>query len=236
MPTRAIPPRDKGPAKNSTWHYYQDGYKDPIQAQSYEGLIDAITKFRVDQDLIVGEPEADFEAYLKEKFPSFERNNLRNSTPPAVTTYASDQRNIMDRVRMWVKQIKTDKARALVERTPWKLVPLETAQQRASVCLQCEANRTIATVSLCAPCIVALDRNVTALNEARTSGNGGLGACTALAHDNRLCVHLPEEELTRSRSKLDSATPEKCWLRKSDPPAGATYESEENSQPVFPST
>jgi hypothetical protein len=199
--TTRVVPRRSAKAPNHTWHYFQEGFEDPIVGQSFDELVDAVLQFRIDHELDTGDPENDVENYVRNLANGAARANKR--TPTAEDQQREDQRSLLDKVRTWSK---------LAKNHPWQNEAQSVAEKRASTCAACPANRAVEAASSCAPCISALNRAQVILTSNRTT-EAKPGVCTSIFQDNRVAAFMPKAELARSISMINDETPEACWLR-----------------------
>lgn len=200
MPTRVVPPRDSR-APHSTWHYYQPGFVEPIQAQGYEDLIKAIENFRLRNEIEMGDPEKDVQNYLRHRYPRLSKpiGPDKAKKSPAM---ARTSRTLIDEVRLWSK---------LAKQRAWKNIPQKQANKRSAVCINCPSNRPVNEITHCTPCVSALNRTQVILTQGKAPADP-IGICTTCMQDNRVAVFMPKEELERSLKWVEE-TPKECWLR-----------------------
>lgn len=182
------------------WRYEQP-FKDGIQripprgdAGSADRLVEQVKTFRAHAHIDMGDPELDIAIYIKKNSPINNRfPNKRDKEAPRVKS-----RPIIERIR--------DNLLTLGSRTP-KLVILDDAEQRASVCSECPQN--IKWMTGCVPCCEEIKSRGQNLRQAASAPTDGLGACRL--HD----FYLPAVTFV-DRDELADAHPDApafCWMK-----------------------
>ena len=173
---------------------------EPIRAPTYQGLIDAVIKFRADNVIPIGDVRAEVDQYICTTFPrmchQFEgvaRIEIQHSVSP-IRTLTDDMIQTMDR--------------QLQDHSTEELELKQEAQRRADICAGCRYN--VRWNSNCGSCVEAVNRMSAILR----AGNAvvherELRACQILRHENRSAVWLRMEKIGKSPD-----LPGYCWARR----------------------
>ena len=192
------------------WHYIQFnphiGATQRIESHSCVDLIQAIVDFRMTNQIPIGDPLADLEAYVCQTFPSF-----CHSIPGAIVSVqvsvsserSSTPQSFVDRVVDWMEHQLNDVSPAI-------LVLEHTALERAAICEKCPKNLNWKTA--CSTCNGNVDRLATLIRQGnRLVRDMKLKACAVTGQENRTAVWLKEDRLD---STNDTNAPAECWLRR----------------------
>jgi len=173
---------------------------EPISAQTYRSLIDAVIKFRADNVIPIGDVKAEIDQYICTAFPrmchQFEGVSRIDiaSEPSPIKTLTDDMIQTMDG--------------QLQDHSTEELELKQEAQRRASICAGCQYN--VRWNSNCGSCVEAVNRMSTILR----AGNSlprerDLRACQILRHENRSAVWLRIDKI-----KTNPDLPGFCWARR----------------------
>lgn len=172
----------------------------PIRATSYKDLINAVTKFRADNIIPIGDVKAEVDEYICTNFP---RMCHRSQADISVTVDMPNthMKTVTDRM------IQTMDAQ-IREHSIEELELKQEAQRRAEICRRCRFN--VRWNTGCGSCREAVNRMSMILR----SGNSvpherELHACQILGHENRSAVWLKLEKIGRSPE-----LPGFCWARR----------------------
>lgn len=192
---RAVPPFG--------WHYPEESDGEPIKADSFDKLIDAVTQHRLNNKKTMGDPAYDIRAYVSKHWPqhigsvSIARPKIEEENPLV---------NQRERVRQWIAN-----RYALRAGGHTTLVDQETVEARAKICSTCPQNQ--AYRNDCPPCVEELKRTKFLLTQGETTGFE-LKACAITGQDNEPACFLPSTML-RHADKYQDELAEKaphCWL------------------------
>ncbi len=186
------------------WHKPESGLPEPIRANTFDELIDAVTKYRVDNGVPVGDVLDDIEKYICEKYPHM-CHNIRGAIvqvhvkhPPKIV---NDRQLFFDRIVQWMQsKIRSHSIDKL------ELEPI--ARQRASICAKCPFNQPWSTG--CGVCADTVNRLGGMLRIGRdVAGGRKLKGCQVLGHENRSAVWLRLNEIENS-----DQLPSHCWAKR----------------------
>jgi hypothetical protein len=184
------------------WHYAQADYRIPLKGElpSAKAVLDALLKHRLENNLPVGNPEGDLEAYVCEKFPTWCRRGDTVVPPPIHPI----RRNV-DLVIGWANQLYVHVGRLT-------LVPQKEAEARAAICVRCPMQMRWANE--CPPCVTSAQRLLTILRQGKDTPqgpSGTLNGCACHGWDNRTAVHLDAVHLP---PQANPTAPAECWVRR----------------------
>jgi len=174
-----------------------------IRADTFWDLIDAVTKFRADNLIPIGNVLHDVEEYICKTHPGScthrgARVSVQITTAPSAPSTAQ---TITDQMIAWMDSRLDNHS---VDRT----VVDADARSRAEVCRKCPMN--IKWNTGCGTCVDAVGRLSTALRLGKdVPGGRRLFACKILRHENRSAVWLDRSLIGESPS-----LPAHCWARK----------------------
>jgi hypothetical protein len=177
-----------------------------LEASSFEELQAQLLKFRVDNNLPVGDPRKDIQEYVLTNYPAYASSVSAEAPKVDEDALAKNQR---ERVSVWASNRYAMRAGGHTE-----LEPRQVAEDRAAVCESCPHNQPF--VDDCHSCVEHLSRTLFLLRQGGTTGNAGkLFACDITGQDNLTAAYLPEKMLAH-RKKFASELPDYCWLTKLD--------------------
>jgi hypothetical protein len=165
-----------------------------------ESLINALTNYRIVNNLPFGDPEKDVDAELLRRCPTYH--------PPIPTGFIAprgsiQERSLLERCRDWL-------ANRRIQTNALSYVSPQEADKRAAICVKCEHN--IEWRNSCAACIPPIEMDIVKLTKnRRTQLHDSLKGCYACGHLNQAAVWLDAQSLASSRLKK---TPKFCWLNK----------------------
>ena len=170
----------------------------PVRADTYKMLVQAVIKFRADNIIPIGDVESDVEEYICSNFPHMCHNVPGASVTVTVTRGPSQAQTRTDRMLQWLDgQISDHSAEKLVLRSE--------AQRRADICRKCPYN--VRWNEGCGTCAEAVNRLSTILRSGNDTPHGkDLKCCQVLNHENRAAVWLP-------LSSHDPNLPGRCWVK-----------------------
>jgi hypothetical protein len=202
------------------WHVPVPESDEPLRADSHDDLVQVLTRYRIDNNLPMGNPESEIDNYICNAWPhvcgasSLVRSEGEDDKPPLA--YGQPiKRRLIDRIAGWA-------ANRYSRLGCVQLVSNEEAERRSGLCVGCPKNiikwRENATRD-CAPCaerIQALDVLLYKIRRGeKVEREKQLGACLQFGHENQSAVHLSEDML-RHRKHYTTGAPEFCWLLKMD--------------------
>jgi hypothetical protein len=170
----------------------------PIRADTYKLLVQAVIKFRADNIIPIGDVEAEVEEYICSNFPHMCHHVPGATVAVTVTRQPSEIQSRTDRMLQWMSgQIQDHSAEKLVLRGE--------AQRRADICRKCPYN--VRWHEGCGTCSEAVNRMSIILRSGHDTVNGrDLKSCQVLSHENRSAVWLPI-------SSQDPNLPARCWAK-----------------------
>lgn len=180
---------------------------EPIRASSYVDLIAAVTKYRVDNEIALGDVKREINDYICDNWPHMCHEFPADQVTISYQQTAGDvpPKTLTEEVLTWMSEATTNHAAD-------DLVLPEEARRRAEICSTCPKNKKLP--SSCSSCIEAVDRmSVVLRNGKSTPKDKKLGVCTVLSHENRAAVWLRKDKL-RTSDQL----PSHCWLHKDSKP------------------
>lgn len=191
-----VPPQAEGEPQG--WRYPQEirDHKQWIEGSDYNGLITKVTKFRIANNISLGNPENDIDAYYCNRWPNYCAPTAGRLPPPR-----TQPRTFRERVTSWAAN-RYEHAGAIA------LVNQETADSRAAICAECPYNKTWREG--CPPCIEQTDRTLVLIRQAKTT-NPSIMGCIVSGQDNTTAAFLPEKFL-RHRNKFEKELWPKCWM------------------------
>jgi hypothetical protein len=206
-PSRVIP----GILPPGGWHYVhiengQIQYRIPHVSElpSLNAVVDAITHYRLENRLPVGDPQGDYENWLCSTHPRFCREHLFEANHISANLTAPAGQRHVDRINGW--------ANSLYAAVPkLKMVPMAEADQRAQTCLQCPLN--VQWEGECPACVTSAQRLLLIIRQGRDSHYGKkLHACSGTGMCTRTAIHIEREHFPPQSTY--ASLPEPCWLKK----------------------
>jgi len=185
------------------WHYKDKaGYRIPLRGElpGAKEVIAAIMQHRLENNIEVGDPQADLENYVCTNFPQWCR---RGATQPPININPVQGRNV-DVVITWANALYTTVGRL-------QLVPQREAEARAQVCEACPAQ--MMWENDCPPCVTSAQRLLSILRQGRDTQPGlssTLHGCALYKWDNRTACHVDKVHLNTQ----EVGAPPPCWARK----------------------
>jgi hypothetical protein len=170
-----------------------------IAASDRRSLIDALTTFRVANNIEIGDPPREIDEQLGKRSPIYH--------PPinsGSTNHKPLSRTLTERVRDWI-------ANRYSTLSKLEYVNSTIATQRADICQRCPHN--IEWRSNCRACVDEVERNIVIVGK-RKSLPHELFACNVCGHENRVAVWLTEKHL-RHADRFRDKLPRFCWLKQS---------------------
>ena len=188
------------------WHYMQKlsmGREQRIDSHTCEALVQAIVDFRLTNQIPIGDPLVDLEAYVCTNFPHMCHSvaGALVSVQVSVSPTRSAPQQYVDYVVGWLEgQVR--------DLSPQALVLESEAQRRGVICERCPMN--VPWKTSCGSCNDNVDRLATIIRQGhRLVRDAKLKSCKILHQENRTAVWLNESRLTSSPD-----LPGNCWLRK----------------------
>jgi len=173
---------------------------EPIRADTYKELIEAVIKFRADNTIPIGDVRAEVNEYICTSWP-----HMCHGVPGAEVTvtvsHGSSVQSLTDRMIQWLD-------RQVENHSPETLELNEEAQRRADICRMCAYN--VHWNSGCGSCSDAVNRMSTILRVGKALPHSErLRACQILGQENRAAVWLRREKLGNSPE-----LPDHCWVKR----------------------
>jgi GH24 family phage-related lysozyme (muramidase) len=172
---------------------------EPIRADTYKELIEAVVKFRADNMIPIGNVREEVNEYICSSYP-----HMCHGVPGAEVTITVTQgtvQSLTDEMIQWLD-------RQVENHSPETLELAEEAQRRAAICKMCPYN--IQWNSGCGSCSDAVNRLSTILRVGKTLSNASqLRACQILKHENRAAVWLRLDKIGNSPE-----LPGECWAKR----------------------
>lgn len=184
------------------WHFVSpQGYRIPLKGElpSAKAVIDAIMQYRLENNVPVGDPQADMEAFVCSTYPTYCRPKNQVVPPPN----AGPKGGNVDLIVAWANALYVQVGRLA-------LVPQKEAEERAATCIRCPMQMDWA--SGCPPCVTSAQRLLSILRQGKdvsTGLSGTLKGCSCYGWDNRTAVHLDLSHLP----PVNPASPDFCWVR-----------------------
>lgn len=175
---------------------------EPIRADTYKKLIEAVVQFRLDNSIPLGDVKAEVDEYICTTFPHM-CHYIENAR--VVITVGKPPPNrrpsLTDDIIQWF-------VRVLKDHSIDKLVTPDVAKQRAEICRKCKLN--IRWNESCGSCVETINRSSALVRFGQDVPHGKeLKGCQVLRHENRSAVWLKDEFL-----ESDDSLPSYCWARK----------------------
>jgi hypothetical protein len=173
----------------------------PIRAGTYGKLIAAVTKFRADNGIMIGDVRADIDNYICSHFPNFCVPG--NATVDVHVQFAVDKiRSLTDEMLQWLERI-------IINHSADRLVLQTEARRRAEICSKCKLN--VPWNESCGSCLEAVNRlsSVLRIGNTLSATDRKLKCCKVLHHENRAAVWLRLDYIATS-----SELPSYCWARR----------------------
>jgi hypothetical protein len=183
------------------WHYEDAaGYRIPLRGElpSAQSVIDALMQHRLENNIPVGDPQADMENFVCSRFPTY----CRPKTPTLPPARPHGTRNV-DIVTEWANALYVNVGRLA-------LVPAREAQARSETCVRCPMQMSWAED--CPPCVTSAQRLLMILRQGKDvplGPSGTLNGCACHGWDNRTAVWFDRAHLP---PKANPGAPEMCWV------------------------
>lgn len=188
----------------SGWHYKdaQEGYRVPHQgeAANVQDLSDRLQEYRLQNQLPVGDPLGDIEAYICSNFPRNCTPHEQGQEPIQQNASNPSSNRFVDTIALWAKGIYQNQDR--------RLMPLSEAEQRAQACLRCPLNQP--WENDCPNCVLNAQRILAIIRQGKDVGtHRKLHGCRAHGSCTRTSVHIEREFL----GPVAEGAPDYCWMR-----------------------
>lgn len=172
----------------------------PIRADTYKKLVEAVVKFRVDNVIPVENAKQEIDEYICTNFPHMCHSVIGAEVEVSVDHHPSSYKTLTDQMIQWLDtQVEHHSAESLELK--------QEAMRRAEICLKCPYN--VKWNSGCGSCSEAVSRLSTILRIGNDVPKGyKLKACQILKHENRSAVWLRPDKISKS---LD--LPQHCWAK-----------------------
>lgn len=183
------------------WHYPIGHNLPNITANTFKELVQALLDYRSANQLPLGKPVEDIEAYICGRFPNF-CHDVAGATVvvemsgPVMTT---ESQSLVDNMVAWYESI-------MVNLSTEDIVLSSEAQRRAAICERCPLN--VKWKTNCGTCNDNMDRlaNNARFNQT-LARDRRLKACGCLKHDNRAAVWMKDHKLRKSPDVHPN-----CWV------------------------
>ena len=173
---------------------------EPIRADTYKQLIEAVIKFRADNVIPIGDAKADVDEYICSNFSHMCHPELPYTVEVHVDNKSNEIKTLTDHMLQWLD-------RTIDHHSIDNLEMRTEALRRADICLGCRYNTK--WNSNCGSCSEAVGRMSNILRLGNDVPNGQkLRACQILKHENRAAVWLKKEKIMRSND-----VPNYCWAK-----------------------
>ncbi len=173
---------------------------EPIRAETYQKLLQAVTRFRVDNVIPIGDVRRDVNEYICSNFPHMCHPIAGAQVDVSIEQHPVGTKTLTDQMIQWMDGAMVNHSQEFLE------LSME-AQRRADICLKCRFNTR--WNSSCGSCLDAVNRMSTVLRMGNDVPRGHkLKACQLLHHENRSAVWLKRERINKS---LD--LPNNCWAK-----------------------
>lgn len=173
----------------------------PIRANTYKELVQAVTKFRADNGIPLGDTKAEIDEYICTNYPHMchkARAHVRIDVEVKARTDA--RLTLTDDMIQWLESM-------LVNHSMDQLELKSEAMRRAEICRKCPMN--VRWNRGCGSCVEAVNRLSAILRYGKELAHAReLRACRILRHENRAAVWL-----RKSRLGMSDALPSNCWLK-----------------------
>jgi hypothetical protein len=172
----------------------------PIRADTYQKLIEAVIQFRVDNVIPIGDVRRDVNDYICSNFPHMCHPVTGAVVQVSIDHHPTGTKTLTDNMIQWLDGAITNHSSEHLE------MSLE-AQRRAEICIKCRFNTQ--WNSSCGSCLEAVNRMSSIIRMGNDTPRGHkLKACQILQHENRSAVWLRRERINQS---LD--LPAHCWAK-----------------------
>jgi hypothetical protein len=175
----------------------------PLEAGSFEELIDELIKYRTNNHLPLGDPRKDIQDYVIANFPAYAGSVSAEAPKPDEDALAKNQR---ERVSVWASNRYAMRSSGHTEfETP------EVSEARSAICAQCPHNQPF--VNDCGTCVDQVNRTLFLVRQGKTNSHEQvLHSCMVTGQDNLTASFLPTKMLAH-RNKFMDELPDFCWLR-----------------------
>jgi hypothetical protein len=173
---------------------------EPIRADTYRKLIEAVIKFRADNVIPIGDAKADVDEYICANFPHMCHPEGSTTVEVYVSNDSNELKTLTDHMIQWLD-------RSIDQHSIENLEINTEAKRRADICLNCRYNTK--WNSNCSSCSEAVSRMSSVLRLGNDVPRGHkLKACQILKHENRSAVWLKKEKIMKSND-----IPSHCWAK-----------------------
>ena len=177
---------------------------EPIRAATYQDLVEAVTKFRADNLIPIGDVKTEIDEYICLTYPHMCHSIVGAEV---VVKISHGPRSAIAAKTLTDEMIQT-MDRQLTNYSSENLELRQEAQRRADICRKCQFN--VRWNSSCGSCLEAVNRMSTILRGGQDVAHSReLRACQILKHENRSAVWL---RLDGVASNPD--LPQHCWARR----------------------
>lgn len=186
------------------WHFLHG--EEQLRLDSVDGTLEGtykkVEKFRIDNQLPVGDVVRDVDSQICGRYPHWCGGVVKSSVEVREAHAPSTTDLLIDSIVAWC-------GRLLRRQAPFGLVSDEEANRRAELCLQCPRN--LRWDGGCPTCVENAERlSAQVRSDRRTTRTMKLGGCTAYRHDNKAAVFVSTDAL--ENVPADSGVPEFCWM------------------------
>lgn len=185
------------------WHYLQDGVEAPITAPTWEELPDAVSHFRVENGIPLGDVARDIEDQLCERYPHMCRPEGRiiskNVRVDRRASSKTPMTQLLDDVGAWLSG-------RLGRKEGLRLASRDVAERRAVICKDCPM---MVRYGGCPDCVADVERKSAQVRMNQDNPfSRRIGGCKALRVDCRSAVFL-ERDVIEPSPKTEP--PASCW-------------------------
>lgn len=174
------------------WTYVSNGVE--FREGSPETLIDAITKYRVQNMIPVGDPLRELEDYFCTKYP----NQCDGASAVSSVNNNVKKNRFIDRVMKWAQEMYS---------SGFELVSDIEANNRAGICHACEAQ--VNWEDECPKCVQDARRLLIVLRKAKEPIVHNLKGCRVWGFDCRTACFMKKQPTDKEGSQ-----PARCWVNK----------------------
>lgn len=161
---------------------------------SPDGLVDAITKYRIQNRLPVGDPLREVEDYFCTKYPSQCNGAMAANTKEE----PRKQQRFIDKVLAWAQAVYSSNT---------EVVDDMTANNRSAVCHACVGQSE--WQDQCPKCVADVRRLLIILRKGKEPVIGGLKGCRFWGFDSKTACYMKQQP-----TAPEGHVPASCWVNK----------------------
>jgi hypothetical protein len=178
--------------------------QEPVRASTYQALIEAVTKFRADNVIPIGDVKDEIDEYICTNFPHM----CHSIVGADVTIHVSHGPRQPRSAKTLTDEMIQTMDQQLSNHSSENLELRQEAQRRADICRKCQYN--VRWNNSCGSCVEAVNRMSTILRSGQDVVHSReLRACQILKHENRSAVWMRLSGAARNPD-----LPQHCWAKR----------------------